>query len=60
MDRGESVKAAGVMDRPETDKRSLFIPGAGHNDLLEREPGKYMEAVAAFTGATGPGEGRIL
>jgi alpha-beta hydrolase superfamily lysophospholipase len=41
------------------DKRSLFIPGAGHNDLLEREPGKYMEAVAALTGAGTHGGGSL-
>jgi hypothetical protein len=32
------------------EKRSLFIAGAGHNDLLERGLDRYMEAVASFTG----------
>jgi alpha-beta hydrolase superfamily lysophospholipase len=30
-------------------KRSLFVPHAGHNDLLSRAPDQYMEAIAQFT-----------
>ena len=36
-----------------SDKRSLFVPGAGHNDLFERAMVAYMDAVASFTGAGG-------
>jgi pimeloyl-ACP methyl ester carboxylesterase len=32
-------------------KRSLFVPGAGHNDLFEHALDVYMEAVASFTDA---------
>ncbi len=34
------------------EKKSLFLAGAGHNDLLERGLDRYMEAVASFTGAS--------
>jgi alpha-beta hydrolase superfamily lysophospholipase len=34
-----------------SEKKSLFVAGAGHNDLLERGLNRYMEAVASFTGA---------
>ena len=34
------------------EKKSLFVAGAGHNDLLERGLDRYMEAVASFTGAS--------
>jgi alpha-beta hydrolase superfamily lysophospholipase len=33
------------------EKKSLFVAGAGHNDLLERGLERYMEAVASLTGA---------
>jgi len=33
------------------EKKSLFVAGAGHNDLLERGLDRYMETVASFTGA---------
>jgi hypothetical protein len=36
------------------EKKSLFIAGAGHNDLLEYGLDRYMEAVASFTGAGSP------
>jgi alpha-beta hydrolase superfamily lysophospholipase len=32
-----------------TRKSSLFVEGAGHNDLLERATDRYMDAVASFT-----------
>jgi alpha-beta hydrolase superfamily lysophospholipase len=32
-------------------KNSLFIAGAGHNDLFDRALDRYMDAVASFTGA---------
>jgi hypothetical protein len=32
-----------------SDKRFLPIPGAGHNDLMERALGAYMDAVESFT-----------
>ena len=35
------------------EKKSLFVAGAGHNDLLERGLDRYMEVVASFTGAEG-------
>lgn len=31
------------------DKRALFVPNAGHNDLLERDPDMYMENLKKFT-----------
>jgi len=31
------------------EKRALFIPNAGHNDLLERDPVTYMESIQRFT-----------
>ena len=31
-------------------KTSLFVPQAGHNDLLDRALKQYMEAIARFTG----------
>lgn len=34
-------------------KKSLFVAGAGHNDLLERACDRYMGAIASFTGARG-------
>jgi alpha-beta hydrolase superfamily lysophospholipase len=34
-----------------SEKKSLFVAGAGHNDLLERGPDRYMDAVASFTRA---------
>jgi pimeloyl-ACP methyl ester carboxylesterase len=33
-----------------SEKKSLFVARAGHNDLLERGLDRYMEAVASFTG----------
>ena len=36
------------------EKKSLFIAGAGHNDLFDRALDRYMEAVASFTGARPP------
>jgi alpha-beta hydrolase superfamily lysophospholipase len=32
------------------EKKSLFVSGGGHNDLLEHGLDRYMEAVASFTG----------
>jgi hypothetical protein len=32
-------------------KKSLFVAGAGHNDLLDRALDRYMGAVTSFTGA---------
>ncbi len=37
-----------------TRKRSLFIPHAGHNDLMVHAMNEYMEAIAAFTGSSAP------
>ncbi|MBN2243363.1 MAG: alpha/beta hydrolase [Acidobacteria bacterium] len=31
------------------EKRALFIPNAGHNDLLERDPAAYMDDLRRFT-----------
>jgi pimeloyl-ACP methyl ester carboxylesterase len=31
------------------EKKALFIPNAGHNDLLERDPVTYMESLKQFT-----------
>jgi fermentation-respiration switch protein FrsA (DUF1100 family) len=31
-------------------KAALFVPHAGHNDLLYHAPNQYMEAIARFTG----------
>jgi alpha-beta hydrolase superfamily lysophospholipase len=36
------------------EKRSLFVAGAGHNDLLERATDRYMEAVASFVAKKSP------
>jgi alpha-beta hydrolase superfamily lysophospholipase len=33
-----------------TEKKALFVPGAGHNDLLETGWREYIEAIATFTG----------
>jgi fermentation-respiration switch protein FrsA (DUF1100 family) len=33
------------------EKKTLFVAGAGHNDLLERGLQRYMETIASFTGA---------
>ena len=30
-------------------KQALFVPGAGHNDLLERAGEDYMQSIVAFT-----------
>ena len=35
-------------------KRSLFIPHAGHNDLMVHAMNEYMEAIAAFTSSSAP------
>jgi len=35
------------------EKKSLFVAGAGHNDLLDRALDRYMGTVASFTGARG-------
>jgi alpha-beta hydrolase superfamily lysophospholipase len=32
-------------------KEALFIPNAGHNDLLERDPVAYMESIKRFVSA---------
>lgn len=34
-----------------SEKKSLFVAGAGHNDLLDRALDRYMGTVASFTGA---------
>lgn len=34
-------------------KEALFVPGAGHNDLLERGWQQYTRSIASFTGAVG-------
>jgi alpha-beta hydrolase superfamily lysophospholipase len=34
-----------------TKKEALFVPGAGHNDLLERSLTRYMETIETFTRA---------
>lgn len=34
-------------------KEALFIPGAGHNDLLERGWQQYARSIASFTGTAG-------
>jgi len=36
-------------------KEALFVPGAGHNDLLERGWQQYTRSIASFTGAAGRG-----
>jgi hypothetical protein len=33
-----------------TEKKALFVPGAGHNDLLETGWKEYIESIVAFTG----------
>ncbi len=33
------------------EKQSLFVQGAGHNDLFEQSLARYMDAVASFTAA---------
>jgi len=49
VDEGRALLAlSGALE-----KRSLFVAGAGHNDLFERALDRYMGAVASFTGARG-------
>ncbi len=36
-----------------SDKRSLFVEAAGHNDLMERASRRYMDAIASFVGRNG-------
>jgi alpha-beta hydrolase superfamily lysophospholipase len=31
-----------------SEKMALFVPGAGHNDLLESEPDQYMDGILSF------------
>ena len=38
-------------------KKALFVPGAGHNDLFERGLEEYMRSIMVFTGSAGLKQG---